>query len=257
MSRAFTLIELLVVVSIIALLIAILLPALSSARRSAERMQCLSNLRGIGQATMMYAQENKDVMMKADFGPEDMWANELKPYLGSLTSSIDSNTQEQTESSFLCPSASTLSDSGAQITFGTATTAWINRDVYTAANSYGVNIWIQPPGQFSTVNPAAFPPENIYNTLKEVDVPSETPGYADAIWYGGWPKDTDEPPDDLNTGGGTGIANAGMGRFCIDRHDRTVNVTMLDGSSSPISLGGLWELRWSKNFEPTEKTVSY
>ena len=84
--KAFTLIELLVVIAIIALLISILLPSLSRARELSKRTVCAANLRGIGQAMYIYAQDdpqvfpainaNKSVTVMTLFGG---WTNQPQP----------------------------------------------------------------------------------------------------------------------------------------------------------------------------------
>jgi len=65
-AAGFTLIELLVVIAIIALLMGILMPALSRARKQAWGVSCGSNLRQVGVAANLFAQDHEGKIPRAD-----------------------------------------------------------------------------------------------------------------------------------------------------------------------------------------------
>src|SRR3954463_11204107 len=68
-GRGFTVIEVLVVIGIIAVLMAILIPTIEHARHQAYMDKCASNLRQIGQALAVYANENHNSFPRTTYVP--------------------------------------------------------------------------------------------------------------------------------------------------------------------------------------------
>ncbi|MGI6383885.1 MAG: DUF1559 domain-containing protein [bacterium] len=98
----FTLIELLVVIAIIALLAGILFPVFSRARESARGAQCQSNLKQIGAASLMYAQDWDGVLPISNTDGK-LWDYQLMSYL-NYESNISEANKRNDYSIFHCPS---------------------------------------------------------------------------------------------------------------------------------------------------------
>src|SRR5215469_3777883 len=116
-KKAFTLIELLVVIAIIAILAAILLPVLSSAQERGKRAQCINNLKQVGVACTMYAQENNDIFPPATLNggwglnnPIEMNSNMLAAAssVGFNTNSSGTAAGSLAPSIWTCPERPTL-----------------------------------------------------------------------------------------------------------------------------------------------------
>lgn len=178
----FTLIELLVVIAIIAILAALLLPALSKAKAKAKATKCISNVRQLGLAMIIYTGDNGVYPVGIDRANGDVW---IWPSLLRETMHGSRSTEV-----FHCPSAPQAAQWIPK--FGSrlpARLGYLQDEVRlipggTFFMSYGYNVW----GAFDGNNPntglGVFLGDPIWGETREADVvkPSEMIAIGDSNW---------------------------------------------------------------------------
>jgi prepilin-type N-terminal cleavage/methylation domain-containing protein/prepilin-type processing-associated H-X9-DG protein len=133
-NRAFTLIELLVVIAIVAILAALLLPTLSRAKDSAKSAACKSNLRQLGLALTMYANEFQH------YPPQAHWDTSINKFVTYAWPAKLLPHVADSIGVFRCPSR------GAEFNWPTNRSPLgydfpLNIDIGTTPFSYGYNAW--------------------------------------------------------------------------------------------------------------------
>jgi prepilin-type N-terminal cleavage/methylation domain-containing protein/prepilin-type processing-associated H-X9-DG protein len=250
----FTLIELLVVIAIIAILAALLLPVLSAAKRQAQQVNCLNNVRQLTLASYIYA---------GDSGSHATYNNAANQYSLWMGAGFYGNQQKI----LVCPTTHEPVPIPTGIIPGAADLAWVwNPGSVTGAyvGSYAVNGWLYDKPMYVAANH----PELMMSKQSMIQKPTQTPVFCDSLWVDFWPMETDPPGSNLYDDDGNTLANAGMERITVARHaagnpasaprnfDITrrlpgaINIGFADGHVELLKLENLWQLCWHLNWNP-------
>ena len=242
----FTLIELLVVIAIIVMLMSILLPALSYVRKQARSGACQSNMRQLSLAMSLYTLDYDDRTMPFSHQPGEYWFHQLAPYL--TAKDYKDNPEEHIEGVMkvtFCPMAK-RQDRSEQSFYGSAYSSW---RFMGGEGSYGLNLWLLPD---DPIYGPGLPAGNYYR--KYSDANSRAPLLGDSVWVGSWPFNTDMVPEDLSGEVGYPGYPHGkgyfMGRFCVDRHKKAINIGFVDSHIERVQLVELWILKWHQHSKP-------
>jgi hypothetical protein len=239
----------LLVISIITLLIALLLPSLGRSRREAHGSHCLANLHQLHGAQVTYCADNAGRTKWLAHSNYSYWHHSLAAYLGDPTYKLnpDLGQWKTTMKVLTCP----LAVREPVAAFGSADIVWNWGGG--GQGSYGANLWLFPH-YVEYDNDFRFPDTSFYSRLIHAD--ATTPLYGDSNWIGSWPLEDDHVPQSLYWGS-PAIHEIGffMGRFVVDRHDRSVQLVFADGGAQRVRLGDLWQLQWSRGFQPRQVLI--
>jgi prepilin-type N-terminal cleavage/methylation domain-containing protein len=101
----FSLVELLVVIAIIAVLISLVLPALAASREAANRVQCASNLRSIGQIVYEFAHDYHDRVPESQDTPDSGAGGWLPTWMYTKDYFVLVDDYGANQNLFICPSS--------------------------------------------------------------------------------------------------------------------------------------------------------